>query len=74
MKVLGGPVHELAVGVTVIVAEIGAVPVLVAVNDGIKSVVPLAPSPIFVLLLVHVNVVPLTGLVKKIEEVLAPLQ
>ncbi len=39
-------------GVTVIVAETGAVPVFVAVNTGIDPV-PLAPKPMAVLLLVH---------------------
>jgi len=44
----------------VTVAVIAEVVALVAVNDGI-SPEPLAARPIAVLLLVHVNVVPLTG-------------
>ena len=47
-------------GVTVIVAVIGDVVALVAVNVGM-SPEPLAASPMIVLLFVHVNVVPLTG-------------
>ncbi len=69
----GVPPQVLAEGVTVIVAVIGAVPVLVAVNEG-RAPVPLAASPIAVLLLVQVNVVPLTGLVNVIAEVVAALQ
>ena len=59
VNVEGIPVHPFAVGVTVIVAAIGEVVALVAVNDGILPE-PLAASPILVLLLVHVNVVPVT--------------
>ena len=43
----------MAVGVTVIVAVIGEVPVLVAVKEGTFPV-PLAAKPIVVLLLVQV--------------------
>lgn len=64
-NVIGVPWHPKTVGVTLIVAEIGPLEVLVAVNDGI-SPVPDAPSPIAVLLLVHENDVPLIGLVKPI--------
>ncbi len=45
VKVIGVPVHPLALGVTVIVATTGVVPVLVATNDGI-SPEPLAARPI----------------------------
>lgn len=41
----GVPVHPFAVGVTVMVATSGAVPVLVAVNEG-RLPVPLAARPI----------------------------
>ena len=57
---VGVPAHPFAVGVTVTVAVIGEGVALVAVNDGILFE-PLAARPIAVLLLVHVNVVPLTG-------------
>ena len=60
VNVVGVPAHPFAVGVTVIVAVIGKVVALVAVNAGIFPE-PLAESPILVLLLVHVNVVPPTG-------------
>jgi len=49
----GVPMHPLAVGVTVIVAITGAVPPLMAVNDGIFPV-PLAPNPIDGVLLTQV--------------------
>jgi hypothetical protein len=58
--VVGVPAHPFAVGVTVTVAVIGEGVALVAVNDGILFE-PLAARPIAVLLLVQVNVVPLTG-------------
>ena len=55
VKVLVGPTHEeppLAnVGVTTMVPVIGAVPVLVAVNDMLEF--PLAPRPILVFVFVH---------------------
>ena len=60
VNVVGVPVHPLAVGVTVIVAVIGDVVAFVAVKEGILPE-PLAARPIAVLLLVQVNVVPLTG-------------
>jgi len=59
VTVEGVPIHPFAVGVTVIVAVVGEVVALVAVNAGIFPE-PLAASPILVLLLVHVNVVPVT--------------
>lgn len=54
------------VGVTVIVAVTGAVPVFVAGKDAI-SPKPLAPSPIVVLEFVQVNVPPAGLLVKFVE-------
>ena len=45
VKVIAGPTHPFAVGVTVMVATTGAVPVLVAVNDGMFPA-PLAAKPI----------------------------
>ena len=65
--------QPLAVGVTVIVAVIGAVVPLVAVKVGTLPE-PLAVRPIAVLLLVHVYVVPLTGPVKVVVGAVAPLQ
>ena len=73
VKVITGPVHPLAVGVTVIVPEIGVDPGLVATKDGIFPD-PLAPSPIAGLLLVHAKVVPATGPVKLIGAVVEPAQ
>lgn len=67
------PVHPLAVGVTVMVAITGAVPVLRAVNVGIDPVPP-AAKPMDVSLLVHVKVVPATGLLKVTATVAFPLQ
>ena len=57
------PTQPFAVGVTVIVAVIGFVVVLVAVNAAIFPV-PFAPNPMAVLLFVHVKVAPAVGLVK----------
>jgi len=71
VKETARPVQLLAVGVTVIVAVIGIVSVLVAVNEG-KSPVPFAPSPIDVLLLVQENVVPGVGLVKTVAGTVDP--
>ena len=68
-----GPVQPFAEGVTVIVATIGAVPALVATNDGIFPV-PLGASPIEGALFVQAKDVPATGPVKGITAVLAPLQ
>ena len=73
VNVLGVPAHELAVGVTVMVAVTGELVVLVAVNVGSEPA-PDAASPMAVLLLVQANVVPPIGLVKEISEVVAPLQ
>jgi hypothetical protein len=63
VNVCTGPKHALACGVTVNTPLVGAVPVLVAVNDDIALPEPLAPIPIVVLLLAHVKVVPVTLLV-----------
>ena len=64
INVCGAPAQPLAVGVTVIVPDIGAVPALVAVKVGNVLPEPLAPKPIAVLLFVQLNVVPATLLVK----------
>ena len=56
---------------TVIVAVIGVVPGFVAVNAGIFPL-PFAPSPMAVLLFVHVNVVPGVVLVKFVAGTVAP--
>jgi len=53
-------VQLFAVGVIVMVAVMGAVVVLVAVNEGTLPE-PLAARPMAVLLFVQVKVVPLTG-------------
>ena len=65
--------HPFAVGVTVIVLVIGEVVALVAVNDGILFE-PLAARPVAGLLLVHVNVVPLTGPDRFVTGARAPAQ
>lgn len=57
VKLLGAPTHVPIVGVTVIVAVIGPAVALVAPKAGILPD-PLAPNPIPVLELVHVNVAP----------------
>jgi hypothetical protein len=72
VNVIGVPGHPFAVGVTVIVAVTGAVPVLVAVNAAILPV-PLAARPMLVLLFVQLNVVPATAPVKVMAVVVAPL-
>jgi len=69
----GIPGHVFAVGVTVIVAVMGVVPGLVAVNEGTFPF-PLAPRPMAVLLLVHANVAPGVVLVKFDAGTVAPLQ
>jgi hypothetical protein len=73
VNVILGPVHPFADGVTVIVPTIGTAPGLVATNDGMFPV-PLAPSPIAGLLLVHVKVVPATGPLSVIGAVVLPAQ
>ena len=69
----GVPVQPFAVGVTVMVAVMIVLPELVAVNEGIFPV-PLAASPMDVVLLLHAKVVPETGPLKVIADVVAPLQ
>ena len=49
-----GPTQLFAVGVTVNTPLVGAVPLLVAVNEGIELPLPEAPIPIVTLLLFHV--------------------
>lgn len=70
VNVLTGPVHPLAVGVTVTVAVTGEVPLFVAVNAGIFPD-PLVPKPTFALL-VQLKVVPVT-LLPKLMAAPAPL-
>ena len=67
------PLHPFAAGVIVIVAVIGDVVALVAVNEGILFE-PLAARPIAVLLLVQVKVVPLTGPDRLVIGARAPAQ
>ena len=59
-KIIGGPTHPFADGVTVIVAITGDVPPFVAVKEGIFPV-PLAGKPIEGALFVQAKVVPGTG-------------
>lgn len=73
VKVSGVPGTPKAVGVTTTVATTGAVPVLVAVKPEILPD-PLAAKPIDGLLLVHVKVVPATGLVNVQPGAANPLQ
>jgi hypothetical protein len=72
VNVDGVPVHPFAIGVTVIVAAIGDVPVLLAVYAGIFPV-PLDPKPTLIDD-VHEKLVPLTGPLKLIAVPDAPLQ
>jgi len=69
----GVPVQLFRLGVTLIVADIGLAPVLVAVKDAIFPV-PLADSPIAVLELVHVNVPPAGVLVKFVADTVPLVQ
>jgi hypothetical protein len=73
VKVCTAPLHPLAVGVTVIVAVTGVVPVLIALKDGMLPV-PLAASPMDGLLLVQSKLVPATPPLKVTAVVEAPLQ
>jgi hypothetical protein len=59
VKDLDSPVQPLAIGVTIIVAVIGALEVFVTVNDVIFPD-PLAANPIAVLLFTQLYVVPVT--------------
>ena len=74
VKVCGVPAHPSNDGVTVTVAVTGEVPVLVAVKEGIFPV-PVAPSPILVLLFDQENnvVPPVRSVVKFTAVVAAPL-
>jgi hypothetical protein len=69
----GVPAQPFAEGVMVIVAVIAAVPVFVAVNEGIFPE-PLAARPIAGLLFVQVNVVVATGPASVFAGTVAPLQ
>ena len=69
----GVPTQALAVGVTVMFAIIGAVVVLVAVNEAI-SPMPLADKPMVVLSLIQSKVAPAVGLVKFVAVVVAASQ
>ena len=73
VNVVGVPAQPFAAGVTVTVAVMGEVVALVGVNDGILFE-PLAARPIAVLLLVQVNVVPLTGPDRFVTGVRTPAQ
>jgi len=73
VKVVGVPVQAFADGVTVMVAVMGEVVALVAVNEGILPE-PLAVRPMAVLLFVHVKVVPLTGPDKFVIGAITPAQ
>ena len=72
VNVLGVPLVLPSDGVTVIVAVTGTIPVLTAVKAG-RLPVPLADSPILVLLLVQLKMVPGKLLVKTTVLVVAPL-
>lgn len=69
LKVTDGPVQETLAfvypGIIVMVATTGVLVLFVAVNTGMLPV-PLAASPMEVLLFVHENVVPVTAPVKLI--------
>ena len=73
VKVFGVPVHPFAVGVTVIVAVIGDVVALVAVNEGMLPD-PLAARPMAELLFVQAKVVPLTSPDKLVTGATTPAQ
>ncbi len=69
----GVPGHPLTAGVTEMLAEMGAVPGLVEVKEGIFPV-PLEASPMAVLSLDHVNVPPAGVDVKLVAETISLLQ
>jgi hypothetical protein len=73
VNVFGVPTQLLAVGVTVMVAVIGALVALVAVKV-VMSPVLLVAKPIAALLFVHAKVAPATGDEKFIAPDAAPLQ
>jgi hypothetical protein len=72
VKLCGVPVQPFAEGVTVIVATAGVLPLFIPLKAGI-SPVPEAASPMLVLLLVQLKVVPLTAPEKLTAVVLLPL-
>jgi hypothetical protein len=72
VNVCGVPGHPLAVGVTVIVDVTAVVPVLMALKAAMLPL-PLAASPMDVLLLVQLKVVPATAPLKVTAVVEAPL-
>lgn len=72
VNVLGVPGHPLALGVTVMVAVTGVLPVLVAVKAPMFPL-PDAANPMEGVLFVHVNEVPGTGPAKLTAVVVAPL-
>ena len=72
VKVRGVPTQALAVGVTVIVAVTGALPVLVALKEAMLPL-PFAARPIEGSLLVQAYVVPATGFVNVTAVVATPL-
>lgn len=75
VNVLDGPLQLIPplvkVGVTVMVAVTGVLPVLIAINDGIV-LAPLAPRPMDGLLFVQLYTVPATGPVMVTAVVAAP--
>jgi hypothetical protein len=73
VKLTAVPLQPLATGVTVMVAVMGDVVGLIAMNDGIFPV-PDAPKPIEVLLLVQVYTVPVTGPLMVTAAVAEPAQ
>jgi len=70
---LAVPGQPFAVGVIVMVAVIGAFDAFVVVKAGI-SPEPFAARPILALLLVQINVVPLTGPDKFVVGAITPVQ
>ena len=68
-----GPTQPFAVGVMVTTPVIVAVVVFAAVKAG-TLVVPLATNPMAVLLLAQTKVVPATGPIKVVGDVVTPLQ
>ena len=73
VNVAGVPAHPFADGVTVMVAVMGEVVALVAVNEGI-SPDPLGARPMAVLSFAQVKVVPLTGPDKFVIGAITPAQ
>jgi hypothetical protein len=73
VKLEGVPAQPPAVGVTVMVEVTPVEPVFAAVQLGILPV-PLAPKPVLVVLLVHVNVPPGGTLAKLVAATVAPGQ